>query len=54
MHGIREAVMSLSEHRSMFTMTFESKSIKKLQNMVLHNFTEIMGISWNQARVSVI
>ena len=53
-HGMRKAVIPLSEHRSMFTMKFESKSIRNLQNIDLHNFTEIMGISWNQVWVSVL
>ena len=48
-HGIREAVMPLSERRSRFTLRFESKSIRMLQNMDVYNFTQIMDISWNQA-----
>jgi hypothetical protein len=53
-HGIRYTVMQLSERGSRFTMRFESKFIRKLQNMGLYNFTEIMGISWNQAWASLI
>ena len=48
-HGIREAIMPLSERRSRFTLRFESRSIRMLQNMDIYNFTQIMGISWNQA-----
>ena len=42
--GIKEAVMPLSESRSRFTLIFESKSIRVLQNMDLYNFTQIMLI----------
>ena len=48
-HGIREAVMPLSERRSRFTLRFESRSIRVLQNMDIYNFTQIMDISWSQA-----
>ena len=53
-NGIKEAVMPLSESRSRFTMRFKSKPIRMLQNMDLYNFIEIMGVSWNQAWVTVI
>ena len=46
--------MPLSESRSRFTMRFKSNSIRMLQNMDLYNFIEIMGVSWNQAWVTVI
>ena len=48
-HGIREAVMPLSEKRSRFTLRFESRSIRMLQNMDVENFTRVMDISWSRA-----
>jgi transposase len=41
-HGIKEAVMPLSERRSRFTLRFEPKSIRMLQNMDIYNFTQVM------------
>ena len=48
-HGIRGTFMPLSERRSRFTLRFESRSIRVLQNMDIYNFTQIMDISWCQA-----
>ena len=42
-HGILEAVMPLSERRSRFTLRFESRSIRMLQNMDILNFTRGNG-----------
>ncbi len=41
--------MPFSEKRSRFTLRFETKSIRILQNMDLYNFTCTMDISCKQA-----
>lgn len=48
-HGIIEAVMPWAEKTSRFTVRFETRSIRMLQNMDTFNFTEIMKVSWKQA-----
>ncbi|OWP56592.1 MAG: hypothetical protein B2I17_04650 [Thermoplasmatales archaeon B_DKE] len=48
-HGIIEAVMPWTEKRSRFSLRFETRSIRMLQNMDTFNFTGIMNVSWNQA-----
>jgi transposase len=48
-HGIIEAIMPWTEKRSRFTMRFETRSIRMLQEMDTHNFTDIMSLSWKQA-----
>ena len=48
-HGIIEAVMPWTERRSRFSLRFEARSIRMIQNMDTFNFTEIMKLSWKQA-----
>ena len=48
-HGIIEAVMPWTEKRSRFTLRFETRSIRMLQNIDTYNFTDIMKLSWKQA-----
>ncbi|MHB1663502.1 MAG: ISL3 family transposase, partial [Thermoplasmataceae archaeon] len=48
-HGIIEAVMPWAEKRSRFTLRFETRSIRMLQNMDTYNFTDVMRLSWKQA-----
>ncbi|OWP56279.1 MAG: hypothetical protein B2I17_06765 [Thermoplasmatales archaeon B_DKE] len=48
-HGIIEAVIPWAEKTSRFTMRFETRSIRMLQNMDTFNFTGIMKLSWKQA-----
>ena len=48
-HGIIEAVMPWTEKRSRFTVRFETRSIRMLQNIDTYNFTDIMKLSWKQA-----
>ena len=48
-HGTREAVMPWTEKKTRFTLSFESMSIRMLQNMDTENFTHIMRLSWKQA-----
>jgi transposase len=48
-HGIIEALMPWTEKRSRFTLRFETRSIRMLQNIDTYNFTEIMKLSWKQA-----
>ncbi len=44
-HGILEGVMPWTEKTSVFTLRFETGSIRMLQNMDTYNFTEIMHVS---------
>ncbi len=48
-HGIIEAFMPWTEKRSRFTVRFETRSIRMLQNIDIYNFTDIMKLSWKQA-----
>ena len=48
-HEIMEAVIPWTEKRYIFTLRFETRSIRMLQNIVTYNFTDIMKLSWNQA-----
>ena len=48
-HGIIEALLPWTEKTSRFSMRFETRSIRMLQNMDTFNFTEIMKLSWKQA-----
>ena len=48
-HGIIEAVMPWTERKSRFTLRFETRSIRILQNMDTSNFSDITRLSWNQA-----
>ena len=48
-HGIIEAVMPWTEKRSRFTLRFETRSVRMLQNIDTYNFTDIMKLSWKQA-----
>lgn len=48
-HGIRETVIPWTEKGSRFSLRFETRSIRMLQNMDTLNFTEIMKLSWKQA-----
>ena len=48
-HGIIEAVIPWTEKRSRFTLRFETRSIRMLQNIDTYSFTDIMKLSWNQA-----
>ena len=48
-HGIIEAVMPWTEKRPRFTLKFETRSIRMLQNIDTYNFTDIMKLSWKQA-----
>ena len=47
-HGIIEAVMPWTEKRSRFTLRFETRSIRMLQNIDTYNFTDIMKLSWKE------
>ena len=47
-HGIIEAFMPWTEKRSRFTVRFETRSIRMLQNIDIYNFTDIMKLSWKQ------
>ena len=42
-HGIREAVMHLSERRSRFTFRFELRLIRVLQNIENHHFLQFLA-----------
>ena len=48
-HGIIETVMPWTEKRSRFTLRFETRSVRMLQNIDTYNFAEIMSLSWQQA-----
>ena len=48
-HAIMEAVIPWTEKRYIFTLRFETRSIRMFQNIVTYNFTDIMKLSWNQA-----
>ena len=48
-HGIIETLMPWAEKTSRFTVRFETRSIRMLQNMDTFNFTDIMKVSWKQA-----
>ncbi len=41
--------MPWTEKRCRFTLRFETRSIRMLQNIDTYNFTDIMKLSWNQA-----
>ena len=41
--------MPWTEKRSRFTVRFETRSIRMLQNIDTYNFTDIMKLSWKQA-----
>ncbi len=48
-HGVIEAIMPWTEKISRFSLRFEKRSIRMLQNLDTFNFTEIMNVSWDQA-----
>ncbi len=48
-HGIVEAVMLWTERKSRFTLRFETRSLRTLQNIDTSKFSDIMRLSWNQA-----
>ena len=47
-HGIIDAIMPWTENRSRFTLRFETRSLRMLQNIDTYNFTDIMKLSWKQ------
>lgn len=48
-HGIREAMLSWTERIFRFSLRFETRPIKILQNLDVLNFTHITKISWKPA-----
>lgn len=48
-HGVIEALLPWTEKTSRFSMRFEARSIRMLQNIDTFNFTEIMRLSWKEA-----